>query len=253
MTVEEACIVLGIEQPNISEEELKHRFYDAAHLSHPDNNPYNEYAKTKFAMIQEAYLVLKGYIFELPINDSINIDYASNNNPSSFDNQDNSKKASFKQERDPWDAYNEADRKFARMRKEQAKKKAREAFARKEAEDRRYAAYMNSQKTETIIVESNPVKKQIYSESTLKLKYELFMKKDLLFDSLLALFVAIFMICTVLNVPFVLAVSAWGIAILIGRRASKLFFEQKGNVLLSILILLISTEVLMILFKVFLL
>ena len=62
MTIDEAYLILGIENRNISMDELRRIYYQAAHLSHPDNNPQNHYAQSKFAMIQEAYLILKGEI-----------------------------------------------------------------------------------------------------------------------------------------------------------------------------------------------
>ncbi len=260
MTVDEAYLILGIEDPNIDEEELRHIFYNAAHLSHPDSNPENQYAKTKFAMIQEAYNVLKGNV-----------------RPSSPENQDRAK-AKRKNQKDRWDYFNEADRKYRQMRREEAKKKAAKAFQEQKEAEQRYSAFQKqdfSQHTKQSYRSSDnfstdygmsaqgTITRNLNKRAWLdkvSMAYQLFLDKDFMFDSTLILCIGLLLIAELFAKPLgihgftgvCIMVLSWLISVLTARKVAKLSSRYVKTTIASVLIFLITLEVLVEVFKLFL-
>ena len=62
MTSDQAFEILGIKDKNIDEISLRRAFHEAARQTHPDSNPDDINAQTKFNTINEAYKVLCIYL-----------------------------------------------------------------------------------------------------------------------------------------------------------------------------------------------
>jgi len=231
MTVQDACIILGIEENSLTEDVLKHAFYNAANLSHPDNNPQNAYADTKFAMIQEAYLVLKGHVIEL-----------GGNIASEYNCDDNTKS-------DPWVAYNDADRKFAKMKQDEAKKKVKAAFSKHQesVNKEKTVAYQKMDTNEYVTVATATKKSFI---DILKKQYMIFVENDIIFDSMLAACVALMILLEVVGINFIFV--AWMTSILLSRHVAKIAWKTSKNLVFSGVMMLVSIELIVELMKLFL-
>ncbi|MCI5856262.1 MAG: DnaJ domain-containing protein [Agathobacter sp.] len=119
MTSEQAFKILEIKDRNIDEASLKKAFYSAARKTHPDSNPKDAQAKAKFHQINEAYEVLREYL-----------KYEKQQKAAADDANKGSRSetAGNAQEKDIWEAYTEADRKYARKRHQEASQKAEETI-----------------------------------------------------------------------------------------------------------------------------
>lgn len=112
MTSEQAFDILGIHDRNIDEASLKKAFYSAARRTHPDSNPDDENAKAKFHLMNEAYEVLCEYL-----------KYEKKQKAES-----NKSKGTANGGKDVWEAYSEADLKYAKKRHNDASEKAAETI-----------------------------------------------------------------------------------------------------------------------------
>ena len=262
MTIDEAYLILGIEDRNIDEDELRRIFYHAAHLSHPDSNPENQYAKSKFAMIQEAYNVLKGNVRPTGIKTNSNTNTSTDSNTNSYTKSKTNKKS----EKDRWDYYNEADRKYRQMRREETRRKAEHAFRQqKEAEHRFTAQRASFSKPEMTNSAQASVKvehrynKNIILEKAVNY-FRLFLEKDMLFDSILIFCIGLMMVIELFEQHFrdfglmtaVVALLSWTISILGARKVTKILSGFTKTAFVSILIFLIILEAFVELFKLFL-
>lgn len=148
MTSDQAFEILGIKDKNIDEISLRRAFHEAARQTHPDSNPDDINAQTKFNTINEAYKVLCIYLeHEKEITYKGKKVYTydwSKHSPSpnrSSGKADNKNKtqnvhawqqktnSSWKQTKtDPWDRYTKADEQFEKelRRQEEAEKRRQE-------------------------------------------------------------------------------------------------------------------------------
>ena len=119
MTSEQAFKILGIKDRNIDEASLKKAFHSAARKTHPDSNPKDAQAQAKFHQINEAYEVLREYLkYEKRQKDAAD----------GSDKSSRSDSAGNAQEKDVWEAYTEADQRYARKRHQEASQKAEETI-----------------------------------------------------------------------------------------------------------------------------
>ncbi len=119
MTSEQAFKILGIEDHKIDEASLKKAFHSAARKTHPDSNPKDAQAQAKFHQINEAYEVLREYLkYEKRQKDVA----GGSDKSSGADSAGNA------QEKDVWEAYTEADQRYARKRHQEASQKAEETI-----------------------------------------------------------------------------------------------------------------------------
>ncbi len=119
MTSEQAFKILGIKDRNIDEASLKKAFHSAARKTHPDSNPKDAQAKAKFHQINEAYEVLRAYL---------KYEKQQKKAADSQNKGGGSQTAGNAQGKDVWEAYTEADRKYARRRHQEASQKAEETI-----------------------------------------------------------------------------------------------------------------------------
>lgn len=124
MTSEQAFDILGIYDRNIDEASLKKAFYSAARRTHPDSNPDDENAKAKFHMINEAYDVLCEYL---------KYENKRKANATKENVNDRAQKSATynragEEQKDVWEAYEEADRRYAKKRHSEARAKAEETI-----------------------------------------------------------------------------------------------------------------------------
>jgi len=119
MTSEQAFKILGIKDRNIDEASLKKAFHSAARKTHPDSNPKDAQAQAKFHQINEAYEVLREYLkYEKRQKDAA----GGSDKSSRSDSTGNA------QGKDVWEAYTEADQRYARKRHQEASQKAEETI-----------------------------------------------------------------------------------------------------------------------------
>lgn len=119
MTSEQAFKILGIEDHKIDEASLKKAFHSAARKTHPDSNPKDAQAQAKFHQINEAYEVLREYLkYEKRQKKAA----GGSNKSGRADSAGNA------QEKDVWEAYTEADQRYARKRHQEASQKAEETI-----------------------------------------------------------------------------------------------------------------------------
>ena len=119
MTSEQAFKILEIEDHKIDEASLKKAFHSAARKTHPDSNPKDAQAQAKFHQINEAYEVLREYLkYEKRQKKAA----GGSNKSSGADSACNA------QEKDVWEAYTEADQRYARKRHQEASQKAEETI-----------------------------------------------------------------------------------------------------------------------------
>ena len=119
MTSEQAFKILGIEDHKIDEASLKKAFHSAARKTHPDSNPKDAQAQAKFHQINEAYEVLREYL---------KYEKRQKKAAGGSDKSSGSDSACNAQEKDVWEAYTEADQRYARKRHQEASQKAEETI-----------------------------------------------------------------------------------------------------------------------------
>ncbi len=119
MTSEQAFKILGIKDRNIDEASLKKAFHSAARKTHPDSNPKDAQAQAKFHQINEAYEVLREYL---------KYEKRQKETAGDSDKSSRSDSAGNAQGKDVWEAYTEADKRYARKRHQEASQKAEETI-----------------------------------------------------------------------------------------------------------------------------
>lgn len=119
MTSEQAFKILGIKDRNIDEALLKKAFHSAARKNHPDSNPKDAQAQAKFHQINEAYEVLREYL---------KYEKRQKNAAGGRDKSSGAESVGNAQGKDVWEAYTEADQRYARKRHQEASQKAEETI-----------------------------------------------------------------------------------------------------------------------------
>lgn len=247
MTIDEAYLILGIENRNISMDELRRIYYQAAHLSHPDNNPQNHYAQSKFAMIQEAYLILKG---EIKAGKIIKEEYRQQTNKQQTNKQSTGKK-------DRWDYYNDADRKYRQMRNEESKRNLHAAF---EAH-RRAAQTVHPKQKEPAATTASQLQSFDSVATNVSNYWRLFLGTNVIFDCMLICSVAMLLMTELFASQFgmrgmvrVLFVSMiWIFSVLSSRKLAAFVNRFVNMPLWTVVIFLTGIEIQVELFKLFLL
>lgn len=144
MTSDQAFEILGITDKNIDENSLKKAFREAARNAHPDSNPDDKLAGDRFYLINEAYDVLTEYLkYEDKLlkerkkraesAERVNRAKRTGSVNDSSRAWHQPKNAQTKQtEKDRWDYYAEADRKYQEEKAKQAKAMAEETLKKKQ-------------------------------------------------------------------------------------------------------------------------
>ena len=250
MTIDEAYLILGIENRNISMDELRRIYYQAVHLSHPDNNPQNHYAQSKFAMIQEAYLILKG---EIKAGKIIKEEYRQQTGHAT--EQQTNKQSTGKKDR--WDYYNDADRKYRQMRNEESKRNLHAAF---EAH-RRAAQTVHPKQKEPAATTASQLQSFDSVATNVSNYWRLFLGTNVIFDCMLICSVAMLLMTELFASQFgmrgmvrVLFVSMiWIFSVLSSRKLAAFVNRFVNMPLWTVVIFLTGIEIQVELFKLFLL